>query len=101
MIEQEYKKTITKATIAKKINQEIGLSEESSNAIIEHILNEINNCLIKDGTVKISSFGTFLVVDKSERPGNVPNTSQKVVVKARKSISFKPSKILKKSINNA
>lgn len=92
--------TVTKATIAECINQEIGLSKEDSVAIIEDILDEIKMSLAKDEIVKISSFGTFLVRRKKERPGNVPNTSEKVVIQARNSISFKPSQVLKKLINN-
>ncbi|RDD35737.1 Integration host factor subunit alpha [Wolbachia endosymbiont of Cylisticus convexus] len=92
--------TVTKATIAECINQEIGLSKEDSIAIIDDILNEIKTSLVKDGIVKISSFGTFLVKKKKERPGNIPNTSKKVVIQARKSISFRPSQVLKKLINN-
>ncbi|MDR2831950.1 MAG: integration host factor subunit alpha [Rickettsiales bacterium] len=92
--------TVTKATIAENINQEIGLSKEDSAAIIDDILDEIKTSLAKDGIVKISSFGTFLVKKKKERPGNIPNTSEKVVIQARNSISFRPSKVIKKLINN-
>lgn len=92
--------TVTKATIAENINQEIGLSKEDSASIIDDILNEIKTSLAKDGIVKISSFGTFLVKKKKERPGNVPNTSEKVMMQARSSISFRPSKIIKNLINN-
>lgn len=92
--------TVTKATIAECINQEIGLSKEDSVAIIEDILDEIKTSLAKDGIVKISLFGTFLVRRKKARPGNVPNTSEKVVIQARNSISFRPSQMLKKLINN-
>jgi integration host factor subunit alpha len=92
--------TVTKATIAENINQEIGLSKEDSASIIDDILNEIKTSLAKDGIVKISSFGTFLVKKKKERPGNVPNTSEKVMMQARSSISFRTSKIIKNLINN-
>ncbi|WP_108784330.1 MULTISPECIES: integration host factor subunit alpha [unclassified Wolbachia] len=92
--------TVTKATIAECINQEIGLSKEDSIAIIDDILDEIKTSLAKDGIVKISSFGTFLVKNKKERPGNIPKTSERVVIQARKSISFRPSKMTKRLINN-
>ncbi|MGL9717508.1 MAG: integration host factor subunit alpha [Wolbachia sp.] len=91
--------TVTKATIAEHINQEIGLSKEDSAAIIDDILDEIKASLVKDGIVKISSFGTFLIKRKKERPGNVPNTAKKVVIQARNSVSFRPSKVIKKLIN--
>lgn len=91
--------TVTKAIIAEDINREIGLSKEDSAAIVDDILDEIKAGLVKDGIVKISSFGTFLVKKKKERPGNIPNTPKKVVVQARNSVSFRPSKVIKKLIN--
>lgn len=92
--------TLTKAKIVEIINQEIGFSKKDSAAIIDDILNEIKASLVEDKIVKISSFGTFVVKKKKARPGNVPKTSEKVVVLARNSISFRPSKNIKKLINN-
>ncbi|WCR57645.1 integration host factor subunit alpha [Wolbachia endosymbiont of Ctenocephalides felis wCfeJ] len=91
--------TVTKAIIAEGINQEIGLSKEDSSAIIDDILDEIKIGLVKDGIVKIASFGTFLVKKKKERPGNIPKTPQKVMIQARNIVSFRPSKVIKKLIN--
>ncbi len=61
--------TVTKATIAEDINQEIGLSKEDSAAIIDDILDEIKASLVKDGIVKISSFGTFLIKKRKKGQG--------------------------------
>lgn len=97
---KERSQTITKLTIAEKINQEIGLSKEDSASIIEGILNEIKTCLVNDGMVKISSFGTLLVKQKEERPGTIPQTSERVMIGKRKSISFRPSRIIKNLINS-
>ncbi len=91
--------TVTKIKIVEKISQEIGLPKDEIHLIINNILDEIKIHLAKDGIVKISSFGTFIVKHKKERPGNIPNTSQRVVIKARKSISFRPSKVIKELIN--
>ncbi|OEY86538.1 DNA-binding protein [Wolbachia pipientis] len=91
--------TVTKAKIVEEINQTVGLPKEEIYSIIDSILNEIKSYLIKDGIVKISSFGTFIINHKKDRPGNIPNTAQKVVIKARKSISFRPSKTIKGLIN--
>ncbi|VVC27544.1 Integration host factor (IHF)-like DNA-binding domain,Histone-like DNA-binding protein [Cinara cedri] len=91
--------TLTKLTIAEKINQEIGLSKKDSAAMIDNILDEIKAYLVKDGVVKISSFGTLVVNKKRERPGNVPNGFKKVIIKEKKSISFRPSRIIKNLIN--
>lgn len=91
--------TLTKEKIAEFLNEEIGLSKEDSSAIVGDILNEIIEGLIKDGEVKISSFGTFIVRKKKERPGNILGTSKKVMISERNSIYFKPSQKLKDLIN--
>ncbi|MGL9725453.1 MAG: HU family DNA-binding protein [Wolbachia sp.] len=41
-----------------------------------------------------------MVRRKEERSGNVPNTSKRVIIQARNSISFRLLQILKKLINN-
>ncbi len=79
--------TVTKATIAEDINQEIGLSKEDSAAIIDDILDEIKASLVKDGIVKISSFGTFLIKKRKKGQG-MYQIHQKKVVNSRQEIQF-------------
>ncbi|MGL9762766.1 MAG: HU family DNA-binding protein [Wolbachia sp.] len=87
--------TVTKATIAEDINREIGLSKKDSAAIIDDILDEIKASLVKDGIVKISSFGTFLVKKKEGKARKYTKYTKKIVVQARNSVSFRSSKVIK------
>ncbi len=50
--------------------------------------------------IKISSFGTFEVIGKSERIGRNPKTKVKAKISARNVVKFKPSNIIKDKINN-
>ena len=50
--------------------------------------------------IKISSFGTLRTRFKKPRIGRNPKTSKEFTISARNIISFIPSKILKKKINN-
>ncbi|MGL9682264.1 MAG: HU family DNA-binding protein [Wolbachia sp.] len=68
--------------------------KKDSAAIIDDILDEIKARLVKDGIVKISSFGTFLVKKKGKARKYTKYT-KKVVVQARNSVSFRPLKVIK------
>ena len=48
--------------------------------------------------VKISSFGSFTIRNKSERIGRNPKTGQEVPITPRRVVIFKPSHVLKSRI---
>ena len=50
-------------------------------------------------TVKLSSFGSFVVRDKGQRIGRNPKTGVEVPISPRRVMVFKPSNILKARIN--
>ncbi len=92
-------KTITRAELTEAVYQRIGLSRTESSALVELVLREISDCLAKGETVKLSSFGSFLVRDKGERVGRNPKTGIEVPIEPRRVMVFKPSHILKARIN--
>ncbi len=94
-------KTITRYDIAETLYQEVGLSRKVSGEILDMILEEISQELTKGNSVKISSFGTFLVRNKKTRIGRNPKTGVDATISARRVVSFKPSQIMRKSVNKA
>ena len=50
-------------------------------------------------TVKLSSFGSFVVRKKGQRIGRNPKTGKEVPISPRRVMVFKPSAILKQQIN--
>jgi len=53
---------------------------------------------LKNGEeVKLSSFGNFVVREKSQRPGRNPKTGEEVIISARKVVTFKAGPKLKKA----
>lgn len=92
-------KTITRADVAETIYEEIGLSRKDSNDILDMILDEITQELVRGNDVKLSSFGTFSLRDKKERTGRNPKTGVDAVITPRRVISFKPSQTMRKQIN--
>ena len=81
------------------VYQKVGLSRTESSAFVELVLKEITDCLEKGETVKLSSFGSFMVRSKGERIGRNPKTGTEVPISPRRVMVFKPSAILKQRIN--
>ena len=63
------------------------------------MLKEITDCLERGETVKLSSFGSFVVRKKGQRIGRNPKTGKEVPISPRRVMVFKPSAILKQRIN--
>ena len=93
------KNNLTRKDLANKIFRKIGFSKNMSLNIVDNFFNELVNSLIKNNKVKISSFGTFSVLNKRERIGRNPKTKIEAKITSRKVVKFKPSIILKKKIN--
>ena len=92
-------KTITRVSITEAIYEEIGLSRKDSGDVLDMIIEEIKSELVSGNDVKISSFGTFGLRKKNARVGRNPKTGEEAEITPRTVISFKPSQILRKSVN--
>lgn len=91
-------RTMTRAQLSESIYQEVGLSRNESAELLEMVLGEISSALVRDETVKISSFGSFSVRQKGERIGRNPKTGDEVPILPRKVLVFRPSQLLKARI---
>ena len=91
---------VSKDYLLKKIFFEIGIPISFSKKIINHFFNILIEGLKKDGSVKLSGFGTFKVLSKKQRIGRNPKTKETKIISERNVILFKPSKELKNYINN-
>lgn len=91
--------TVTRASLSESVYSEVGLSRNESAQLVEGVLDEICDALVRGETVKISSFGTFSVRQKGERIGRNPKTGEEVPIKPRKVLVFRASHVLKDRIN--
>lgn len=91
--------TVTRADLCEAVYQKVGLSRTESADLVEMVLSEIAECLEKGETVKLSSFGSFVVRSKGERIGRNPKTGEEVPIAPRRVLVFKPSAVLKDRIN--
>jgi len=93
------KKSLTRKNITNKIFQKVGFSKNFSSKLIDDFFESFIIELIKSNKIKISSFGTFEVVNKRERIGRNPKTKVETKISARKVVRFKPSLLIKKKLN--
>ena len=91
--------TLTRAELTEAVYEEVGLSRNESAELVEAVLGEMSNALIRGESVKISSFGSFSIRQKGERIGRNPKTGVEVPILPRKVLVFRASHVLKDSIN--
>jgi integration host factor subunit alpha len=90
---------VTRADLSEAVYQKLGLSRTESAALVEHVLDEICDGLARGETVKLSSFGSFVVRQKGQRVGRNPKTGVEVPIEPRRVLVFKPSNVLKARVN--
>ena len=94
-------KTVTRAHLSEAVYQEVGLSRNESADLVESVLEQISDALIRGEMVKISSFGSFSVRQKGERIGRNPKTGEEVPILPRRVLVFRASLVLKDRINES
>jgi len=83
------RRTVTRADLTEAVYEEVGLSRNESADLVEMVLGEIADALEAGETVKIASFGTFMVRQKGLRRGRNPKTGEEVPILPRKVLSFR------------
>ncbi|MBO6902155.1 MAG: integration host factor subunit alpha [Rhizobiaceae bacterium] len=91
-------KTITRADLAEAVYRKVGLSRTESSQLVEMVLEEVCNAIVRGESVKLSSFATFHVRSKNERIGRNPKTGEEVPILPRRVMTFKASNVLKNRI---
>jgi integration host factor subunit alpha len=87
--------TLTRMDLAEAVFEEVGLSRNESADLVESVLQHISDALVRGENVKISSFGTFNIRDKTARVGRNPKTGEEVPIHPRRVLSFRPSHTMK------
>ncbi len=93
-------KTLTRMDLSESVFREVGLSRNESADLVESVLDNISDALVAGENVKISSFGTFSIRDKTERIGRNPKTGEEVPIRPRRVLTFRPSHLMKDRVAN-
>ena len=86
---------LTKAEMADKLYEELGLNKREAKEIVELFFAEIREALEDGKQVKLSGFGNFDLRVKNERPGRNPKTGEEIPISARRVVTFRPGQKLK------
>ena len=86
---------LTKAEMAEKLYEELGLNKREAKEIVEMFFEEIRSALESGNQVKLSGFGNFDLRDKKQRPGRNPKTGEEIPISARRVVTFRPGQKLK------
>ena len=92
-------KNFTRKNLSNKIYKVLGFSKNLSQKIVDDFFEILVSEIIKSNRVKISSFGTFKVINKKERIGRNPKTKIEAKISPRKVVKFKPSMFIKEKLN--
>ena len=90
--------TVTKKDLVKAMAENMEMPKNVAEETVDYVFQTIL-ATIKDGEkFKIAGFGTFRMKDKKAREARNPKTGEKVMVKASKTIAFRPEKSVKAAL---
>lgn len=89
------KLALTKAHMAERLYEELGLNKREAKELVEMFFEEVRTALEAGDQVKLSGFGNFDLRNKNERPGRNPKTRQEIPITARRVVTFRPGQKLK------
>jgi integration host factor subunit alpha len=93
------KHTVTRRDLARSLFLSCDrIAQRQAAALVDQVLDEISETLIKGENVTLCNFGKFVIVEKKERKGRNPRTGDFALVKPRKVVSFRASKYLKAAV---
>ena len=90
---------LTKADMAERLFDDLGLNKREAKELVEAFFEEIRTSLETNEQVKISGFGNFDLRDKNERPGRNPKTGEPVALPGKHVPHFKPGKSLRERVD--
>ncbi len=99
-MEQEIK-WANRVELAKVLSEKLKQPSWRIFKIINTVFKEMKNKLLKDGRIEIRGFGVFRVKIRKGRTYLNPKSKAVIVVKDRKTVTFKPSKLFLKTLRNA
>ena len=86
---------LTKAQMADRLFDELGLNKRDAQEIVELFFDELRDALERNEQVKLSGYGNFDLREKGERPGRNPKTGEEIPISARRVVTFRPGQKLK------
>jgi integration host factor subunit alpha len=90
---------LTKNRIVGNIYQTGQVSRREAVELVESVISLMKASLGRGDDLLISGFGRFSVHPKQARLGRNPYTGTRLMLRARRVVTFKPSRVLKRRLN--
>ena len=88
--------SLSKKDIANGLVRKLEITHAQALQLTNDFFDQIQATLVSGEEVKLSSFGNFVIREKTARPGRNPKTGEAVEISARKVVNFKAGPKLKK-----
>ncbi len=88
-----------KADLINKLAKDMNITKQEAEKGVNTFFNTLKEAIKKGEEIELRGFGSFRIRKRGSRSGRNPRTGEPVKVPSKKVIYFKPSKILKQSIN--
>ncbi|MEC7822594.1 MAG: HU family DNA-binding protein [Candidatus Neomarinimicrobiota bacterium] len=89
-----------KQNIVDNVSANTGLTKVEVEAVLNESFSQIINALSKNDRIELRGFGTFAVRHRMPKKARNPATGDPVYLPERYVPVFKPSKVMKKTIND-
>ncbi len=90
-----------KADIVDHVYEKVGFTRQEAARAVEILFDEIKSELTHGNNVRISRFASFILREKKARNARNPKTGETIRISPRTVLTFKPSKQLLDSTNQA
>ena len=90
-----------KQNIVDNVSENTGLTKVEVEAVLNESFSQIINALSKNERIELRGFGTFSVKHRMPKKARNPSTGDPVYLAERYVPTFKPSQLMKKSVNDS
>ncbi|MEO1583295.1 MAG: HU family DNA-binding protein [Planctomycetota bacterium] len=90
--------TVTKKDLIDRIADETGTTRVVAKRVVQQFLDEIVRELAKGNRLEFRDFGVFEIKERQARVAQNPRTLERVEVPAKKTIKFKPGRLMRDGV---
>lgn len=90
---------MTKSEFVNRYAEKFGVSKKAAGEAFDNVFEVVAEALKGGEVVSVPALGTFKPKVTKERKGINPKTKEEVLIPSKKTVSFKPGKVLKDGLN--
>ncbi len=89
---------MTKAELVSRMADDADITKTMAENVLNGLIEAIGGALASGDKITLVGFGTFEVVERSQREGRNPRTGEVMTIPASKTVRFKAGSKLKESV---